>query len=467
MADLAQALPRRVSSLTLRLAVALTLLLAAGGAAVALAAIAYGHNAARQSYDRLLIGAANQIAEALTLQDGAVNIDIPVAAFELLALAPQDRIVYAVYGPHGTLITGYEGLRGPAPDQTFSDGSFTGEPMRFAAVDRRFAERSLSGTVRVVVGQTTRARGELTRSITRSALIAVALVGVLMSGLAIFAVRSALGPLRRIERALAVRAPADLTPLDLAVPREIGTLVATLNGFMARIDRQVAATRRMIGDASHQLRTPIAVIRAQSELAIGEDDPARQQVYAQRIHRRAVSLGRLTDQLLNQALIIHRADAVPLDLIDLRRVAMQGVEEMDHVARDEGQAPDTDLRLDLPEDAVMVKGDSLSLIEACKNLATNALHHGAAPVVISVRVEGAMAVLAVQDSGPGLPRDQWQDAGSRFRRRTSVSATKVGLGLSIVDAVARAHHGEMSFAQTPARKFEARVILPLVGEGQG
>lgn len=463
MADMAQAVPRRATSVTLRLTVALTLLLAAGGAAVALAAIAYGHNAARQSYDRLLIGAANQIAEALTLKDGAVNIDIPVAAFELLALAPQDRIVYAVYGPHGTLITGYDGLRGPAPNQTFSDGSFTGEAMRFAAVDRRFAERSLSGTVRVVVGQTTRARAELTRSITRSALIAVALVGVLMSGLAVFAVRSALGPLRRIERALAVRAPADLTPLELAVPREIDTLVATLNGFMARIDRQVAATRRMIGDASHQLRTPIAAIRAQSELALGETDPARQQLIAQRINRRAVSLSRLTDQLLNQALIIHRADAVPLDLIDLRRVAMLGVEEIDQEAR----TPDAALRLDLPEDAVMIKGDHLSLVEACKNLATNALHHGAPPVMIHVRAEGAMAVLAVQDAGPGLPVEQWQDAASRFRRRTSVSATKVGLGLSIVDAVARAHHGEMSFARTASGKFEARLTLPLVGTGPG
>ncbi len=456
------AAPRHAPSVTLRLAVALSMVLAAGGVAVALAAIAYGQNAARQSYDRLLIGAANQIAEALIVQDGAVNIDIPVAAFELLALAPQDRIVYAVYGPDGALLTGYDGLEGPAPGQTFGDGSFTGEAVRFVAVERRFAERALSGTVRVVVGQTTRARAELTRSITRSALIAVALAGVLITGLAIFAVRSALEPLNRIERALALRAPADLTPLDLAVPREVGTLVGTLNGFMARIDRQVAATRRMIGDASHQLRTPIAVIRAQSELAAGEADPTRQQAIVARIHRRAVSLSRLTDQLLNQALIIHRTDAVPLDLIDLRRVAMQAVEEIDHDAR----RPDAALRLNLPEDPVMVKGDSLSLVEACKNLATNALHHGAAPYSIIVRAEAGQAVLAVQDAGSGLPDDQWQDASTRFTRRTSVSPTKVGLGLSIVDAVARAHHGGMSFARIRSGQFEARLTLPLVPGGK-
>jgi two-component system sensor histidine kinase TctE len=462
MPEPAQPTQRHTTSVTLRLALALVMLLAAGGAAVALAAIAYGQNAARQSYDRLLIGAANQIAEALTLQDGAVNIDIPVAAFELLALAPQDRIVYAVYGPDGALLTGYDGLSGPAAGHTFSDGTFTGEPVRFAAVDRRFAERSLSGTVRVVVGQTTRARAELTRSITRSALMAVAVAGVLMSGLAVFAVRSALNPLRRIEFALAARLPADLTPLALAVPREIETLVGTLNGFMARVDRQVASTRRMIGDASHQLRTPIAAIRAQSELAAGEADPARQRAIVARIHRRAVSLSRLTDQLLNQALIIHRADAVPLDLIDLRRVAMLAMDEIDHEAR----ASEAALQLDLPEDAVMVKGDSLSLIEACKNLATNALNHGAPPVVISVRTDGPQAVLAIQDHGPGLPAEHWHDAGIRFSRRTSVSPTKVGLGLSIVEAVARAHHGDMTFARTGAGLFEARVTLPWV-QGRG
>ncbi|MBI1170113.1 sensor histidine kinase [bacterium] len=452
----------RATSLTLRLAVALTLLLAAGGAAVAVAAIAYGRTAAQQSYDRLLIGAARQIAEALTLQDGALYVDIPVAAFELLALAPQDRIVYAVYGPRGELVTGYPGLDGPKPDQALSTGRFTGEPVRFAAVDRRFAERALSGTVRVVVGQTLRARTELTDQITRGALIVVAAAGLLMSGLAVFAVRSSLGPLNRIERVLAARPPADLTPLGVAVPREIGTLVGTLNGFMARIDRQVAATRRLLGDASHQLRTPIAAIRAQAELAAGEPDPDRLRAIALRIHRRAVSLSRLTDQLLNHALIIHRADSVPLDLIDLRRVAMQAAEEIDHDHR----AGDEPLRLDLPEEPVMARGDSLSLVEACKNLAANALRHGQAPVVLAVRRAGPLAVLAVQDAGPGIPEDHWPDAATRFARRASVSPTKVGLGLSIVAAVARAHQGEMAFGRTATGTFEARIALPLVAEDQ-
>ena len=450
------------TSLTLRLAVALILLLTAGGAAMAVAAIAYGKNAAQQSYDRLLIGAANQIAKAITLQEGQLRIDLPVAAFELLALAPQDRIVYAIYDTQGALLTGYPNVDGPKQGQYLSDGFFTGEAARFAAVDRRFSERALSGTVRVVVGQTLRARLELTKQITQSALIVVGLAGLLMSGLAVFAVRSALGPLQRIEHDLAARTPADLTPLSIAVPREISQVVGTLNGFMARVDRQVAATRRLIGDASHQLRTPIAAIRAQSELAIGESDPVRLRSIMTRIHRRTVSLSRLTDQLLNHALIIHRADAVPLDQLDLRRVAIIALEEIDSDPRLSGQDI---MRLDLPEDPVMVQGDLLSLGEACKNLAANAQRHGAAPFMIKVSQQGRMAILAVQDSGGGIPKNHWQDAGTRFSRQASVSPTKVGLGLSIVEAVAHAHHGEMTFEHlslpSGAQLFEARVVIPL------
>ncbi|KRP17684.1 MAG: hypothetical protein ABR97_07625 [Rhodobacter sp. BACL10 MAG-120419-bin15] len=416
------------TSLTLRLAVALILLLTAGGAAMAVAAIAYGKNAAQQSYDRLLIGAANQIAKAITLQEGQLRIDLPVAAFELLALAPQDRIVYAIYDTQGALLTGYPNVDGPKQGQYLSDGFFTGEAARFAAADRRFSERALSGTVRVVVGQTLRARLELTKQITQSALIVVGLAGLLMSGLAVFAVRSALGPLQRIEHDLAARTPADLTPLSIAVPREISQVVGTLNGFMARVDRQVAATRRLIGDASHQLRTPIAAIRAQSELAIGESDPVRLRSIMTRIHRRTVSLSRLTDQLLNHALIIHRADAVPLDQLDLRRVAIIALEEIDSDPRLSGQDI---MRLDLPEDPVMVQGDLLSLGEACKNLATNAQRHGAAPFMIKVSQQGRMAILAVQDSGGGIPKNHWQDAGTRFSRKPASRPPKLGWGFRL------------------------------------
>ena len=273
-----------------------------------------------------------------------------------------------------------------------------------------------------------------------------------MAGLAAFAIRSALAPLRRIEAGLAAREPRDLTPLDVAVPREIGALVGTINRFMARQARQFEIMRNLIADASHQLRTPVAAMRAQAELAADEPEPERQRIIVARIHDRAVGLSRLTDQLLNHALIIHRADAAPHDPVDLRRVAIRIVEETD--------ASDDDLRLELPEDPVACRGDALSLAEAGKNLVNNALRHGARPATLEVRREADEAVLAVRDRGPGMPEALWEAAGARFDRTGAVTPQSASIGLSIVAAVATAHRGALRFGRGPSGEFEAALALP-------
>lgn len=277
-----------------------------------------------------------------------------------------------------------------------------------------------------------------------------------MSALAAFTVWSVLAPMRRIEHAVSVRSPRDLTPLSVPVPREIGGLVATLNRFMGRIERQVEVMRTLIADASHQIRTPIAALRAQAELAIDETDPERQRAIVARIHDRAVNLGRLTDQLLNHAMIIHRADAEGLDRLDLRAVAIRATEESDH----DLFASEDVLRLDLPEDEVWCDGDAVSLVEACKNLVANAFRYGAPPVTIAVGDRDGGVFVAVRDRGAGMPEAHWRDAGVRYRRQTGVSPTSAGLGLAIVDAVARAHGGSLEFRRTADGAFEAAVVLP-------
>ncbi|MSU88816.1 HAMP domain-containing protein [Rhodobacteraceae bacterium 2CG4] len=439
----------------------MALIFALGGIAVGVAALAYGRSAAQQSYDRLLIGAATQIADALSVRGGEVVVDLPVSAFELLSLAPDDRIVYAIHDPAGRLLTGYDTLRPPPSQATFFNATFRGEPVRVAHVRRPFAERSFSGVVEVLVGQTTRARARLANQITRNALIAAGIAGLVMSGLAVFAVRSALQPLRRIERDIAGRPPHDLTPVTVAVPREIASLVAALNRFVARLDRQVGVMRNLIADASHQLRTPIAAVRAQAELAADETDPERLRAAVARIHRRSVTLGRLADQLLSHALIIHRADSAALARIDLRTVAIRTLEQTDHDLLGDGIRP----HLDLPEDPVWAEGDPLSLVEASKNLVLNALRHGQPPVTLTVRVAAGTACIAVRDAGPGMPAAQWADAGARFARSRGVSADSAGLGLAIVQAVATAHKGRLAFRRTAGGTFEAAIDLPAADRG--
>ncbi len=280
-----------------------------------------------------------------------------------------------------------------------------------------------------------------------------------MSALGAFAVRSALIPLRRIESEIGRRESHDLTPVSADVPREIGGLVATINRFMARLDRQVGVMKTLIADASHQLRTPIAALRAQAELAADEDDPCRQQEIVARIHTRSIALSRLTDQLLSHAMIIHRADAVPLAVIDLREVAVRSVEESDR----DFFASDADLKLDLPETPVWCRGDTLSLVEASKNLIVNALRHGRPPATIEVARHGREAWISVRDRGPGMSAEAQHRLGERGRE-AGVTSDSAGIGLAIVLAVAQSHRGEFRVDRTSHGEFRATIVLPAAPE---
>jgi len=453
-------------SIAVRLAATIALILAAGGVAISIAAYAYGRQAAQEAYDRLLAGAAFQIAQSVTIVDGRVIVNLPVSAFELLALAPEDRVFYRVIGPDGGTITGYDDL--PAPpaaneELSFYSAEYSGEGVRLASAVRRFAERGFGGQVQVVVGHTTRARAALARDITTKALVLVAGAGLALVALVAFAARASLGPLARIEQALRARDPKDLSPLTVSTPREVETIVAAINRFMGRLSSRVTVMQNLIADATHQLKTPIAAVRAQAELAIGEADPARLQTIAKRIHVRAVGLSRLADQLLNQALIIHRSDAAIQEVIDLREVAIRATDETDHDLLSSG----LDLHLELPEHPVHARGDALSLVEATKNLLNNALRYGQPPVWFSVAEDEAtgMAEFAVTDCGPGIPESDWRDSGRRFARAAGSAPDSAGLGLAIVNAVAGAHGGRLTFSRTPEGRFRIALAIPMAQGG--
>lgn len=447
-------------SITRRLAAMIAAILIAGGIGVTMAALAYGWRAADQAYDKLLAGAAFDISRSMSIVAGAVVVDLPLSSFELLALAPEDRVAYRVIGPDGDTITGYEGVPEPPEavgDAVYYTAGFAGEPMRLVAVRRLFVERSFVGEVVVVVGHTLRARTALAWDIARNALWIAAAAGLALVALTVFAVRSALRPLRQIEDALSRRSPDDLSPLDVTPPAEVRAMVAAIDRFMGRLSRRVAVMQNLIADATHQLRTPMAALRAQAELAGDEPDPERLRAISERIRKRATSLSRLTDQLLNQALIIHRSDAAPQRPVDLRLVAIRVSEEFDRDAFDRAQ----ELRLDLPEEPVMVLGDELSLVEAVKNLVNNGFRYGRPPVTLTVTAERRGSI-AVTDLGPGLAEADWADSGRRFARRAGSAPDSAGLGLAIVNAVAEAHGGKLVFSRVAAGGFRAALEVGLI-----
>lgn len=451
---------RPTHSIAFRLAVSLTILLAIAAAATIFASYRYGRTAADGAFDRLLTGAALQITERISVVDGQPVVDIPLSAFELLSLARDDRIFYRVVGPHGRTLTGYEDFPLPTramTGETLYDTVYDGVPVRAVMLQRQLAERSLSGTVDVVVAHTTLAREALAREIATPAVAGIALASIVVLALALIAMHFALRPLKRIERAILSRDPLDLTPFKMKIPREVDTLVGAINRFMGRLDRRVKGIQDFVADAAHQMRTPITALRAQTELAMEETDPERLRLLQKRILSRAVGISRLTDQLLSRALITHRADAAPLERLDLRRVAV----ETDREIRSGGLPRVDRLVLDLPEEPVMVLGDLFSLREAAKNLVNNAFSHGVAPVTLSVSSQSdATCLLAVTDRGPG-PALDLREIGVRFMRNEN-RPESAGLGLAIVREVALLHNGRLA-AQSGSEGFRIGIALPGIG----
>ncbi|MDF1609802.1 sensor histidine kinase N-terminal domain-containing protein [Hoeflea sp. YIM 152468] len=450
----------RFRSIAWRLTVLLTLLLTLAAAGTVVAALSYGQTAATRAFDRLLTGAALQIAERISVVEGETMIDIPLSAFGLLSLAAEDRIFYRIIAPDGETLTGDESFplpeaSGSESDPLLYDTVFSGEAVRAIKMQRFLAERAVRGPITVIVAQTLRARAELANEIVARAIIGVIVAGGVTLALALLAMHLALSPLRRIERALLARDPKDLTPFSTTTPREVEALVAAINRFMARLDRRVSAMQGFVADAAHQMRTPITALRAKTELAMEETDPRKLKALQRRIRDRAIGVSRLTDQLLSHALVTHRADSATLEQIDLRRVAVEAEREARRTGGAEG------IELDLPADPVMVAGDAFSLREAARNLITNALAHGRPPVCLRVSVTSqGRALIAAHDQGPGMSPDQLQRIGQRFARDPS-NAQSAGLGLAIVAEVAEFHQGTLRTAGGAGDTFEVGIELPL------
>ncbi|HEX2134467.1 MAG TPA: sensor histidine kinase [Microvirga sp.] len=438
-------------SLYFRIIVVLAVIFGAGAVALGTAAWFYARIAADEAYDRLLVGAALQIAESIYAQEGAVSVDPPVSAFETLSLSINDRIFYKVTDPRGAVLTGYEDLRSVpnprAPDEpAISDGEYRGFPVRIAVVGRLISDPAVAGWALVTLAQTREARRELAGDLTQKAsLLVLAMTALAFAGV-LFAVRRALEPLVRIEREIRSRDPNDLKPLDVETPREIQVLVSTINRFMDRLNGRIALMQRFIADAAHQIRTPLAGLASQLDL-LSTDTPARREQHLERVKERTSELGRLTNQLLSHAMIIHRAEAAQFEEIDLVGLARQTLVSAVPLSLDR----EVDISFDAPSHPVRIRGDAVSLREALSNLIHNALKHGAETrLEVRVLAEGDGAVVEVVDDGPGIPPSEWQRVREPFHTK---STTGSGLGLAIAGDVVRAHGGELCFRERSEEGF--------------
>jgi len=430
------------NSLTTRLVVALAGPLVALALVLGLGGAWLIHGVVERSGDRVLAGSVGAIAETLALEDGELTLDLPPAAFGMLENPEHDNVYYAIRH-QGRLVTGYPDL--PFPEEVpprdtvaFRYAEHRGQEVRVAAVSRRIPR--LKGTVVVQVAETLQARRALRA---RMVLGLVVLEAVLILGAALTArpaLRWGLRPLastRAKVEAKARAAPVELTPLPLVlVPPEIRSFVEAVNALLSRLSESTERMRRFTGDASHQMRTPLAVLRTHLALAMREDVSAEERATALvEVVGATQSLERLLTQLLALARAEERGTLPVSQRVDLNAVAAQVTADFVPQAL----RADVEVHFEGHEPGLPIRADPVLVREVTGNLLDNAIryHRRGGQVTVRVAHRDGDCWLEVEDNGPGIPKEQRERVFQRFHRLPRDQAQSgSGLGLSIVRSLA-------------------------------
>jgi len=415
--------------------------------------------------DRVLAGSALAIAERVVVsEDGTLEVDIPYVALEMLTSAAQDRVFYRVDGPPGQFITGYQTLpsvgdmKGQAT--AYDDASFRGEQIRVAALARSASTGINSVPFMVTVAETTIARRQLTQAILLRSALRLALMILGAAVIVWIAVTVSLRPLYRLAEAIAERSPNDLHPIEQSVPSEVQGLVDTVNSFMVRLQSALEALRHFSGNASHQLRTPLAIIRTQ--LALSARAATLDEAHgAARKGDEAVAHA---ERILAQLLLMAKIDAAgssapqPLERMDLTALA-QGI-IADHVPR----AAETGIDLGFEgTGAAFIRAEPLLIGELLRNLIENGISYAGRNAEITARIIDAAdtVLLEVEDNGPGIAPERRQMVRQRFARGGESQAPGMGLGLPIVEEIAGLFGGKLTLSEgTNGAGLKVTVVFP-------
>ncbi|WP_260928946.1 sensor histidine kinase [Novosphingobium sp. 9] len=392
----------------------------------------------RSSSDRVLGGALGAIAETVQVEDGEVTLDLPPAAFGMLENAERDNVYYRI-AVGDRLLTGYADLPPPqlasltVDEPHFRFASYRGQEIRIAETRRDLPR--ITAPVVVQVAETLDHRRAQ-----RNQLMTALLIGELvLVGMVLLLIRPALGwslrplsELRRVVEARDTRAAPDLSPLQTGpLPAELRPLALSFDRLLGRLDDATSATRRFTADASHQMRTPLSVLKVQVALARrGSSEALRE------IEEASDRLERLLTQLLALARADEAGTQPPFEKLDVRELARVVISRRIRQAIE----ADVELRLDCAGDApVFVDGHRTMAFEMLTNLVDNAIryNHRGGEAVIAITASPDAVRLSVIDTGPGIPASLREQAFSRFARLQGAGGPEgSGLGLAIVKAAA-------------------------------
>jgi len=418
-------------------------------------------------YDRQLAASVEILADHVKEFGGEARLQLPMPARQLLRADATDSQFFMVLGLRGEFVAGDREL--PLPDEAevpmpgvvkLRYDLVRGQEVRIAYTWVAFAQRPGSLPSLVQVAETMDQRARLADEIIRGVIVPQFVVLPVAVVLVWFGLSRGLRPLASLQAKIRARRPNDLSPIEArAAPEEVAPLVSEFNDLLSRMEQNLDAQNRFLADAAHQMKTPLAGMRTQAELALRETDP---QGLRRSLHQIAASTERAThliDQLLALARAEHQAtDLSAFEAVDLAALARAQV--LDWVPQ--ALARGIDLGYEGPPEPLRIVGLPLLLRELLKNLIDNALRysppHLEPPARVTVRVHGAQSsvILEVEDCGPGIPERERQLIFERFYRVLGSNVDGSGLGLSIVREIVEQHHALLRVSFNPRAIDPAR-----------
>jgi len=425
--------------------------------------------AVNTAYDRSLLAVARAVAERVDLRDGRVVVEVPYVALDFFESDLRGRVYYRVGGLDGTAVSGYDDLPAlpagvPRSEDYFAlarfyDDHYRGEAVRVVALHQPVFDEHERGMALVQVAETLVSRGALTRKLMIDTVAHQLLLVAFAALVVAVVVRTAFRPLGRLRAELDARTAGDLSPIETReVPAEVGTLVAGMNDYVGRLKGTLERQERFIADATHQLRTPLALLKTQAGLAHREDDPERLHETLVAMDRSVADTIHLANQLLTRAKAQHGIAVPAFADLDLARIARDACLELGPGA----VAKRVDLGFE-GETAVPVRGDPTLVGELVKNLVDNAIRYTPEGGRVTVRLSAPAEepAIEVEDSGTGVCEADRERIFDPFFRLASSEQPGVGLGLSIVRDIARAHGARIELDAGPGGTgLKVRVRFP-------
>ena len=387
--------------------------------------------------DGLLNAAIASVENNIRNEKNDIFVDLPYETFSILGSVGEDKVFYRIDN-NNIFLTGYSDLPkakkyGTSREPFFQTIEFKGEKIRVAAIEKVLSINGRETNLRVMIGQTKNLQNTILSNVTNNMLIIVSVFFLLAIFLAFFSINAALRPVKLLAKVVSKRGPQDLRKVEYPTPKELAPLVKSLNGFIIRLKTTLRQTETFISEAAHHIKTPLATVKAESELALYNSKTPENRVHLKNIIRSVDQTSRSSAQLLEHALVLYRAEKIDKTECNIKQILSKIIQNYEPTANLR------DIKINfifIPEKEITIFFDQVLFELAVRNLLDNAIKYSQDESDVNVTgeiVNKHKLIINIKNISKFKSNENLNQLTKRFQRgKNSNNIVGTGLGLSIV-----------------------------------